>query len=75
MKVFDNLVENENLDMVEIETEQWLSTHPSHEKRQAVLEELLPAALELREKVSVGKNYGLHIHTLYHNLLKYLSVS
>ncbi len=33
---------------------EFLSTHPSHDKRQKELEELLPAALDLREKCFVS---------------------
>lgn len=44
------LIDTENLGI------EWLSTHPSHDKRQAQLEELLPDALEVRGKASVRKN-------------------
>jgi len=30
---------------------EWLSTHPSHDKRQQQLEELLPAAMSVRDKL------------------------
>lgn len=32
---------------------EWLSTHPSHERRQAQLEDMLPDAISVREKCQV----------------------
>ncbi len=32
---------------------EWLSTHPSHERRQAQLEEMIPDAISVREKCQV----------------------
>jgi hypothetical protein len=34
---------------------EWLSTHPSHDKRQSQLEELLPEALNVRDKCHCPK--------------------
>lgn len=42
------LIEEDDISM------EWLSTHPSHEKRQAQLSEMLPAALSVRETCKVA---------------------
>lgn len=35
---------------------EWLSTHPSHDARQAQLQDLLPSALDVRDKCYVSAN-------------------
>jgi hypothetical protein len=42
---------------------EWLSTHPSSETRQFVLESLMPVAIQLREKCKVRHIYGRILNT------------
>lgn len=48
------LMEKDNISI------EWLSTHPSHERRQAQLEELLPIGLEARTKCQVNITFFAH---------------
>jgi hypothetical protein len=52
---------------------EWLSTHPSSETRQFVLESLMPTAIQLREKCKVRHIHGriLNIHFYWY---KWVSV-
>jgi len=47
---------------------EWLSTHPGHDKRQQQLEELLPAALSLRDKLGC---YRLQFYDAKAEVLKF----